>query len=323
MALAASGIWQTLTAWAEKRLPALTRYRRAEALPIRLHSRRIYILPTRFGLIFAAVVFAMLLGALNFNNNPALLLSFLVSAIAVLSFHRTVAQLRGIRVTALRADRAHAGHSAQVHLYFEEQENRARPDLMLEQDGQEIHFLLDANQRASVPLNVQATRRGWQSVGRWRLWTEYPFGIVWAWSYLYPEEKFLVYPKPEDGAPPLPGDARNEPGQRFRPPGDDWIGLRDHHTGDSPRHVAWRASARSDRLLVKEFADPIAKAVVLDYAELGALAHELRIQRLTRWVLTAESAQLRFQMRLPGQSFGPAQGSDHAQACLRALALLP
>ena len=60
---------------AERRLPALTRYRQSEPLPIRLHPRRVYILPTRFGLGFAVLLMAMLIGALNFNNNPALLLA--------------------------------------------------------------------------------------------------------------------------------------------------------------------------------------------------------------------------------------------------------
>ena len=39
-----------LLAVAERRLPALTRLRRAEPLPIRLDRRRIYVLPTGFGL---------------------------------------------------------------------------------------------------------------------------------------------------------------------------------------------------------------------------------------------------------------------------------
>ena len=315
--------WQRLIGLAERRLPALTGRRLPESLPIRLHRRRIYILPTRFGLIFGIVVFAMLLGALNFNNNPALLLTFLVASIAVLSFHHTVAQLRGLSLLALRADRVHAGDHAGVQFCIHEDEGRQRPVLMLEQDGWEVCCSVAAEQTTLVPVQLATARRGWQSVGRWRLWTEYPFGIVWAWSYLYPEQKILVFPHPEPEAPALPGEARNEPGTQYRAPGDDWVGLRDHRAGDPPRLVAWRASAHSDRLLVKEFADPVAKAVVLDYAALNALGHELRISRLTRWVLIAESRQLSFRLRLPEKDLGPATGPDHVLACLRELALLP
>jgi uncharacterized protein (DUF58 family) len=320
---ATAQLWQRVLGLAERRLPALTRHRLPEALPIRLHGRRIYILPTRFGLVFGTIVFAMLLGALNFNNNPALLLSFLVAGIAVLSFHHTVAQLRGLVLNAIRGDRVHAGDHAEVQLCIQETEGCRRPLLMLEQDGQEVSFAIEADEAFMATVHVNAQQRGWNSVGRWRLWTEYPLGIVWAWSYLHPQQKLLVFPKAEIDAPPLPGEARNEPGTQYRSPGDDWIGLREHRAGDPPRLVAWRASARSDRLLVKEFADPVAKAVVLDYAALNSLQHEQRISRLTRWVLTAESRQLGFRLRLPGIELGPATGPDHVISCLRALALLP
>ena len=38
-------------------------------------ARRIYILPTRYGLIFATLLFLMLLGSVNYANNPAHLLT--------------------------------------------------------------------------------------------------------------------------------------------------------------------------------------------------------------------------------------------------------
>jgi hypothetical protein len=37
--------------------------------PLRLHRGRIYILPTALGLAYATMVFAMVLGALNYGNN--------------------------------------------------------------------------------------------------------------------------------------------------------------------------------------------------------------------------------------------------------------
>jgi len=308
---------------AEKRLPALTRHRQPETLPIRLHGRRIYILPTRFGLVFAAVALAMLVGALNFNNNPAMLLSFLVSGIAILSLHHTVGQLRDVALVAVQSDRAHAGGPAVVHLCLRDLAGRPRPALLLQQGTQEIAFALEPDQTRVVAVEMAAPRRGWQQVGRWRLWSEFPFGIVWAWSFLHPQDPVLIYPRPESDAPPLPSDAHDRPGARHRPPGDDWVGLRDHRAGDPPRRVAWRASARSDRLLVKEFVDPVAEATVLDFSRLGALPHEQRISRLTAWVLQAERQQLSFRLRLPGRELGPGAGSDFVMSCLRELALLP
>ncbi len=39
-------------------------------------ARRIYILPTRYGVMFATLLFLMLLGAVNYGNNPGHLLTF-------------------------------------------------------------------------------------------------------------------------------------------------------------------------------------------------------------------------------------------------------
>ena len=43
-----------------------------DSLPISINRRRIYILPTRFGLMLAAILAAMLIAGLNYNSNLAL-----------------------------------------------------------------------------------------------------------------------------------------------------------------------------------------------------------------------------------------------------------
>nr|MBP7466348.1 DUF58 domain-containing protein [Pseudoxanthomonas sp.] len=59
--------WHRLREWLER----FQRPRAPEPLPVRVDRRRIYVLPTRFGLFFTLLVLAMVLGALNYNNNPA------------------------------------------------------------------------------------------------------------------------------------------------------------------------------------------------------------------------------------------------------------
>src|SRR3546814_7037817 len=57
-----------------RRIESLARPRHPESLPVALDRRRVYILPTAFGWFFLLLLLAMLAGALNYNNNPALLL---------------------------------------------------------------------------------------------------------------------------------------------------------------------------------------------------------------------------------------------------------
>jgi uncharacterized protein (DUF58 family) len=77
-------------------------------------------------------------------------------------------------------------------------------------------------------------------------------------------------------------------------------------------------------LLVREYEQPLGADVLLDWHQLSGIGYEARIRRLARWVDEAERQNRRYRLELPGQpSLGPASGTQHRHACLRALALLP
>ena len=314
--------WESLLRYAERRLPALTRYREAEALPIALHRRRVYILPTGFGLFFGITLVTMLLGGLNFNNNSALLLTFLASGLVFMSLTRTVGNLARLELSTLRAQPVHAGQPMALVLGFTAKDGRAHPTCKLASHESSREFDIPEG-GGSVELALPTQRRGWMAIGRLTLSTEYPLGMFRAWSVLNPSQPVLVYPTPEPNAPPLPTGESREGRARPQRGGDDWQGLREFRLGDSRRLVAWKPSARHDRLLVKEFATPQADELLLDHAQLGALPAEQRISRLTRWVLEAGQRQLTFTLVLPGARLGPGHDAHHVERCLRELALLP
>ncbi len=54
---------------------------------VNLHRGRIYILPTGLGVAFGVMLFAMLLGSLNYANNLGLALTFLLAALALVAMH--------------------------------------------------------------------------------------------------------------------------------------------------------------------------------------------------------------------------------------------
>jgi len=310
-----------ILAIAERRLPALTRLRQSEALPIRLHRRRIYVLPTRFGLMFSAVLFVMLMGALNYNNNPALLLTCLLGAACYQSVFQAFRCINGVQLASLQGEPCHAGETLYVNLSFQA-DGRPRRSLRLRVAGEESVFDIGSGD-SRVRVGVAASLRGWCRVGRIRLYSEYPFGLFQVWSWLNPDFAALVYPRIEIGAPPLPraDDAAAEVATKRS--GDEFGMLRDYHPSDPRRSIAWKASARHDTLLVKEFEQRRGQDVALEWAATTGLAYEARIARLAAWVLAAEGAQLRYVLRLPDQTVGPGIGPDHRHACLRALALLP
>ena len=309
-------------AYAERRLPALTRLRRPESLPIKLDRRRIYVLPTGFGVAFALLLFVMLIGALNYANNPALLMTCLFAAASGASLFAGFRVMNGLTLIRASADECHAGVPLSLHLRFG-LSARARPSLRLRHEKTESAFAIAAGNEGDATVAIGTNTRGWLRPGRIRLSSEYPLGLFHIWSWLNPDAEFLVYPAIETPAPPLPGGHGNKAEQTRAGAGEDHAGLRDYRVTDPPRLIAWKASARHESLLVRDAERHSDDALVLDYAALHGLHHEARLRRLTAWVLAAESASREYVLRFPGQALGPGIGGAHRHACLRALALAP
>ena len=312
-----------LVAKVRKRLANLIGPKRAQIPPIVLNRHRIYILPTRFGLFLALVFAAMLLGALNYNNNPALLLGFLLAATAQLSLHATHLALSGLRLSEVRATPVYAGENILIELRIDALRARPRSGLVLACGDASTVFAVPGTDSVAVELALPTTQRGWLRPGRFKLSTNQPLGLARAWAWFWPDAQFLVYPKLEVRSPPLPFDDGPGARTRVRGQGDEPHHLRDYRPGDPQRQIAWKSSARVGNLLVREYEERSDRELRLDWNALPGIAFETRIMRLARWVIEADRLGVRYALQLPAQSLGPAQGHAHRHACLQALALLP
>lgn len=322
MAPALAGLRLRALAFAERRLPALTRLRRREDLPIRLDRRRIYVLPTGFGVLFGVLLFVMLVGALNYGNNAALLLTCVLAAAAGSSLFVAFRALSGLELVGLRADEAEAGTPRRVHLRFDPGQ-RARSSLRLRHAAGAIVFDLEAGRAAEATLELAPSARGWQPTGRLRLWTDQPFGLFQCWSWINPAQELLVYPALERPAPPLPSGRGRIGEQAETGSSEEHAGLREYRPSDPPRLIAWKASVRHDSLLVRDVERRSGEMLELAHHALRGLDAEARIRRLAAWVVEAERAQRSYALVLPGATIGPSLGEAHRTACLRALATLP
>ncbi|KGM55490.1 membrane protein [Lysobacter daejeonensis GH1-9] len=308
------------------RAAALARPRHPESLPARLDRHRVYVLPTRFGLFYAVLLLAMLLGALNYNNNPALLLALLLAGTGLASLVAAHLQLTGLEIVAVEAEAVAAGQPMSVRVHAKAAVDRARRGLQVAFAQAPVPTtVLHLDQgRGEADLSLPTQQRGWLDVPRLTVATTRPLGLARAWAYVWPESPLLVYPAPEAAGPPLPEGRGDRADSRLQPAGEDVHHLRAYRPGDARRAIAWKPSARRDQLIVREYEQPQGAEIALDWRSLRALPYEQRIARLARWVDEAERAGRRYFLALPGQPIlGPAHGPHHRHACLRALALMP
>jgi uncharacterized protein (DUF58 family) len=330
MRAACAARWSNLQRLAERRLPALTRLKQAEPMPILLHRRRIYVIPSRFGLVYSLMLIVMLIGSLNYANNPALLLTCLLGAASYQSVFAGFRTLNRVELKSIRAEPCHAGDLLSVSLRFGSAAATAKYSLRLRMDNAGAEpanafsvFDLPAAGTQDVVAALPTARRGWLPLGRVRLCTEYPYGLFHVWSWLHPEQRALIYPRLEADPPPLPLSGSQTQTRAVNRDEDESELLREYRAGDPRGRIAWKASARQDHLFVKQFETRRGHAVVLAWDRLAGLDAEARISRLAAWIERAEIQRIAYCLELPQTRLGPALGPAHRHACLRELALLP
>lgn len=310
-------------AWREldRRLPNLTRRHRNERLPITLNQRRVYIVPSGFGLFFATMMFAILGGALNYDNNGALLFGLLAVSLGAVSMLQTFRNLDRLSLVQISADPVHAGDHIRICFHLRAEDARTRFAITLSLDGEHRHGEVTPGSTTQIEFTVPTASRGWYAPEPVRISTTWPFGLFYAWSWLHSDLRVLVYPRAENPPAPLPKTPDHGRVGGADPGDEDLRSLREYQPGDPLRMVAWKASARTGDLLVRQLEAPQARETIFDLSRIQGLGLEERLSRLTRWVLEAERAGIRYRLMLPGLALGPDLGPAHRLRALKALAL--
>jgi uncharacterized protein (DUF58 family) len=289
--------------------------------PVTLRRGRIYILPTGLGMAFGLMLFAMVMGSLNYANNLGLGLSFLLAALAVVAMQACHRNLETLVVREAGTDPPFAGQDAAFRLALANPGGLPRRDLEASAgSAAATSVTVDAAGGATLRLAVPTRRRGWIELDRVEIATRFPYGLFRAWAVLHPGLRCLVYPAPARDAPPPPPVPGEAGGGAVRRGEDDFAGLKDYHPGDPPRHIAWKAYARADELLVKEFSGAAEPLPVFDLADAPGPDLEVRLSVLARWIVDAHARGETFGLRLPGIEIPPQPGEVQRQRCLAALA---
>jgi len=142
-----------LRAWAARR-------HGRDALPITISRRRIYILPTRVGLMLALMLVAMLIAALNYNSNLGLAFAFLMTSVALVTMHHCNRNLLGLRVDAAAETDAFAGGEARFEFALRNDSKVDRRDVEVRCMASGAICSVAARSNEAVSVAVPVARRG-------------------------------------------------------------------------------------------------------------------------------------------------------------------
>lgn len=291
---------------------------------ILLHHRRLYILPTRFGYLFAGMLLLLFLAAINYQNSMAFMLTFMLTALGIVSLWHTHKNLLGVRVKLLIPRPVFCGEACELKFEFSHPNQSRRYAIGVQyRELPPVYLKLDPEGSNTAVLKLPTCRRGQYRPAGITVFTRYPTGLFHAWGWLRFDLPLLVYPRPLENARLQQTLIEQFDGQTSTSTieGDDFAGLREHRIGESLRHISWKAYAQGRGLLTKTFQGQARPSLWIDWQLLSHGSQEDKLSFMTALVLAAENEDQKYGLRLPGTVIEQGYGSAHKHLCLQTLAL--
>ncbi|OYQ85372.1 hypothetical protein B9T15_02580 [Wohlfahrtiimonas chitiniclastica] len=289
-----------------------------------INRRTLYILPTRFGVIYVLLCGVLLVMAINFDNALVYLLCFWLFSLFLATMVLTWRNLDQLKLTVGRADPVFAGQTAMFPVGVEAPD-RLHPAIVVGIAASEVRIDCPKEQRITASILLEDCVRGRVDLPPVTLSTTYPLGLFRAWTRIDLPSHTLCYPKPM--TIPLPthhtmveGQGASESAAHIIRGVDHFEGLKRYAIGDALSRIDWRAYAKGQGVWVKEFSGQTTTEVWLSDADFtGSI--EQKLSYLCHFVLLWTEKGQRFGLRLGALTIEPNTGDAHQTRCLEALAL--
>jgi uncharacterized protein (DUF58 family) len=280
---------------------------------------RVRIRPNRNCIGLIAVLIAMVYAGASQTNGAAYLLAFTLASLAAVSFSHSWANIRGLTMLIEPVRPAFAGESLHARIGLAADGSRPRCGLRIAPVTRIDQ--LPPSTRSWLDVDLPTQDRGRFETLAIEVRSLYPLGFFTASARFVLPAIHYIYPAPE-GNMPLPVNVSSMRQSETSPgfEGEDFAGVRAYRTGESQRHIDWKAVARGQPMLIKEWAGDPDSPLILDYHAVLSADPETRLRQLARWILLADRAGAAYGLRLPGIAIPPAGGDAQRHICLRALA---
>lgn len=291
---------------------------------VKLNQRSTYILPTRAGLLILVIVILMMIGATNYQNNLAFLLTFLLVGIGLVAIVYTFKNLQGIQITLAPTQELFVDTPFSIKIYLQSQLDQAHFSIAIGFNRENLYLTdVPPEQQAEINLMVEKSQRGYWLLPRLIATSQFPFGWLKSWAYFQFKSPLVVYPKAIE--PPsylLQGAGSDEYDEGNKVSGNDELyGLKPYQQGEPLARVDWKAYARERGMYIREFASYQSQQHCFDWFNFPETNTEQRLSYLTFQVLEASAQNLSYSLILPNQKIELDEGENHRKKCLKALAL--
>ncbi len=301
---------------------------------------------TLSGLIYIVLTLFLAVGAINSQNNLLFWLFGVAIAAIIVSGIFSGSVLMRIELFAHRAVGSHAGEPVRLR-YSLINHSRFYPLIAamiseVQTDSQESKQLtpaalahLGSKQQGMSTGMLTPDHRGQYTLNRVCVSTRFPFGLMQKSLYFDCPRSFVVLPHRLELKPNLirvahgQGEAIHKRTNTSSSMGEYW-GLREYTPGDPKRSISWKHSARRNKLVVVEHAQPIASKVWIWINARSQDEHNDAVLFERQIALAASIATDSSRRSIPVGiwapsyhiSIHPAIGAAHLANCLHRLAMI-
>lgn len=292
---------------------------------VRLHNRRLYILPTRFGVMYSFLLLVIFLAAINYQNSMSFALSFLLTAIGIISLWQTHKNMLSLEIDLLKPRPVYCGENLELRFLINNPHNFYHYSIGIQyQQAAPVYFTLEPLSRQQITLSLSTQQRGEFELDGITFFTRFPTGLFHCWSWLQFKQTLMVYPKPIHTTLDTYSVESSEDGKSKLniSDGDDFAGLRDYKQGESLKHISWKAFAQGKGKLTKTYQGHAQPSLCFDWDLIKATSIEEKISKLTSLIIKAHQKNQRYGLKAPKIMINKADGSSHKHQCLHALACI-
>ncbi|MCK4708068.1 MAG: DUF58 domain-containing protein, partial [Gammaproteobacteria bacterium] len=296
----------------------------ATAGEIVLHNRRLYILPTRFGYLYAAMQIVLLLAAINYQNSMTYVLTFLLTALGIISLWQTHKNLLGLTIRLKTPQPVYQQEDLNLEFVVSHSNLTNRYAIGIQyMDKPPVYTGLKPEQSKILSLTLPAVKRGLYKPAGFVIFTRYPTGLFHAWSWIKFDIPVLIYPKPvyDSKLKETISDEQHSKSTIDMSDGDDFAGLREYRQGESLKHISWKAYAQGRGMLTKTFQGHASPSLWIDWLDMTAESLEGKLSQMTALVIDANKEGKKYGVKLPGINIQQTTGAAHLSECLQQISI--
>ncbi len=290
---------------------------------VTLTRDRVYIIPTKAGLIFSLLLLTLLIGSINYEKNLGFVLTFLLTGIGNILLLSTWRNIAGLELKNSMSLPVFSGQAATFSVQLVNHQLFDRFSIAISQHGTEQDIVdCSASSKQIINFKVETNKRGLLNAGRFRLYTEFPSGLFVAWTWVDLSMSCMVYPAPDNNIKmPVFDHSDNGNSDSSGKGLENFSHLRKYQQGDNISRISWKAAAKNDELFSKEFIGSKPVTHWINWNDIPARDNEQRLSIMTALIIHAKKNQQCYGIRLPEKQIQPDSGDKHFHQCLTALAL--